>query len=139
MIFVIIFITNRSNGLKVMAQWDTLWDYMVRSYIINCIIQIIIFIIYRSDALKVMAQWNTLWDYMVRLYIISLQLELLEYPIPPAAAPSVTKSVTWRYLGNQVWYHRSDSVKTVRKILKIKRERKKSNKTVKHRKSAKLP
>ena len=26
--------------------------------------------------------------------------------------PSVTKSVTWRYLGNQEWYHRSAGVKT---------------------------
>ena len=30
----------------------------------------------------------------------------------------VTKSVKWRYLGNQAWYHRSAGVKTTGKILK---------------------
>ena len=45
-----------------------------------------------------------------------MDIQLLESPIPPAAAPaprpSFTKSVTWRYLGNQAWYHRSAGVKT---------------------------
>ena len=55
-----------------------------------------------------------------------------ESPIPPAAAPaprpSVTKSVKWRYLGNQAWYHRSAGVKTTGKILnkKIKKKQKKT-------------
>merc|ERR1712016_380155 len=32
----------------------------------------------------------------------------------------VTKSVKWRYLGNQAWYHRSAGVKTTGKILNKK-------------------
>ena len=46
-------------------------------------------------------------------------IKFQESPIAPAAAPaprpSVTKSVKWRYLGNQAWYHRSADVKTTRK------------------------
>ena len=30
-------------------------------------------------------------------------LVYLEYPSP---RPSVTKTATWQYLGNQAWYHR---------------------------------
>ena len=37
----------------------------------------------------------------------------------------VTKSVKWRYLGNQAWYHRSAGVKTTRKILGISKLKKK--------------
>ena len=38
-------------------------------------------------------------------------IQLQEYPIPPLLV-HVTKTVTWRYLGNQEWYHRSAGVKT---------------------------
>ena len=50
-------------------------------------------------------------------------IQLLEYPIP-ARHPrppllSITKTVTWEYLGNREWYHRSAGVKmTGKKILK---------------------
>ena len=46
-----------------------------------------------------------------------LKIYFLESPIPAPAPPrlSVTKSITWRYLGNQAWYHRSAGVKTTRK------------------------
>ena len=57
-------------------------------------------------------------------------MKLLEYPIPTpptATAPSVTKTVTWRYLGNQAWYHRFAGVKTTGKILNKKRENKVSS------------
>ena len=38
----------------------------------------------------------------------------LEYPIPAAALLLVAKSFTWRYLGNQAWYHRSAGIQTTR-------------------------
>ena len=46
---------------------------------------------------------------------------------------SVTKTVTWRYLGNQAWYHRSAGVKTTGKILnkKFQKKRKEKGKMVK--------
>ena len=44
----------------------------------------------------------------------SADIQLLEYPIPL----SITKSVRWRYLGNQAWYQRSTGVKTTGKIQK---------------------
>ena len=43
----------------------------------------------------------------------------------------VTKSVKWRYLGNQAWYHRSGGVKTTGKILKKKIKKKKRTKWLK--------
>ena len=47
--------------------------------------------------------------------IVKMVYRLLEFPIPTAAATSVTKSVKWRYLGNQARYHRSAGVKTTGK------------------------
>ena len=50
-------------------------------------------------------------------------IQLLEYQIPRPPRPLlvlVTKTVTWRYLGNQEWYHRSAGVKTTGKISEIK-------------------
>ena len=49
--------------------------------------------------------------------IIIIIIQLLEYPIPLPVlvlvlSSSVTKTVTWRYLGNREWYHRSAGVKT---------------------------
>ena len=41
-------------------------------------------------------------------------IQLQEYRIPPAPL-LVTKTVTWWYLGNQEWYHRSPGVKTTGK------------------------
>ena len=38
---------------------------------------------------------------------------------------SITKSVTWQYLGIQAWYHRSAGVKTTRNILDKKIQKKK--------------
>ena len=40
---------------------------------------------------------------------------------------SVTKSVTWRYLGNQAWYHRSAGVKTTGKNSEYEKNLKKKN------------
>ena len=58
-------------------------------------------------------------------------IQLLESPIPtttrPSVRPSVTKSVKWRYLGNQAWYHRSAVVKTTRKNSELENSKKKSS------------
>ena len=55
------------------------------------------------------------------IFDFPVNIQLLEYPIPATTAPR-HKNVTWRYLGNQAWYHRSASVKTTRKILKKKKK-----------------
>ena len=39
----------------------------------------------------------------------SVLIQLLEFL---SSCTSVTKTVTWRYFGNQEWYHRSAGVKT---------------------------
>ena len=44
-------------------------------------------------------------------------LELLEYPIP--AAPCLTKTVKWRYFGNQEWYHSKTTGRNSEKFPRI--------------------
>ena len=89
--------------------------------------------------LQVDSVWNEICNVLCVIYICEIQL--LESPFPtttpntpttttPTPTTSqkshknVTKSVKWRYLGNQAWYHRSAGVKTTRKILNEKIKRK---------------
>ena len=49
------------------------------------------------------------------------KIQLLEYPIPPAAAAPDKKRHT-RYLGNREWYHRSAGVKTKGNKISFKKQ-----------------
>ena len=72
------------------------------------------YIYHKQEVIKKIVTLPFIW---FCTFIFCIIINLLKSPCP---APSVTQTVTWRYLGNQACYHRSAGAKTTRKIFQIR-------------------